>query len=152
MSPSCKIFPLQIVHRRVRKHYILEQKSSRSRSDTPIRHLGKRLPQILCRIRRVSGLEVNLQQGLWEIQPEAQAAEDVEESIQSQDLSISRVGALAQLSGKLISPYVKVPSAIGGPTNPHSPTFTAVLPSSSDALLPSPCLLPKLMRLELRCI
>ena len=34
----------------------------------------------------------------------------------------------------------------------HSPTLTAVLPSSSEALLPPPCLLPMLMRLELRCI
>ena len=32
----------------------------------------------------------------------------------------------------------------------HPPTFTDVFPSSSEALLPPPCLLVILMRLELR--
>lgn len=152
-SPLYKIFPTPIVHTPIQTHCNLAQRHWRSRSHSPIYPPAVHLHQTPGRTRRVSGLEVNPPPDLWSRRPVALIAGTVVESIRILDPSISKADALAPLSP--IAPSVDsillhaVRHAI---SQLHSPTFTAVLPSSSDARLPPPCLVPMLMRLELLCI
>lgn len=153
MFPLYMIFPTPIAHTPSPTRCTLAQRHGRSRSRSPIHRPAAHLDQTPGRTRKVSGLEASPLPDRSARPREALIVGTVVGSVRTLNLSMSEPDARAPLSS--MAPLVQSILLHGGRhsiSTLHSPTFTAVLLSSSDARLPPPCLVVTLMRLELRCV